>query len=71
MPTKLKRTLKTVETSLYQVVDYGCKKYENITKRKNIEFFFSPIDKHTSNINFIQVALIFFLTYIVNGKGDI
>lgn len=41
MPTKLKRTLETVETSLYQVVDYGYKKYENITIRKNIESFFS------------------------------
>lgn len=40
MQTKLKRTLETVETSLYQVVDYGCKKNENITKRKNIESYF-------------------------------
>lgn len=60
MQTKLKRTLETVETSLYQVVDYGCKKYDNIRIRKNIEsYFFSPIDEQTSNINFIQVALIF------------
>lgn len=34
MQTKLKRTLETVETSLYEVVDYGCKKYDNIRIRK-------------------------------------